>query len=201
MSAKPSPHILIAGGGVAAVEAVAALRTLAGPLPRITVIAPDDELVPRASSVASPFGLGAPNPLSFAAIQRHAGFELTRGRLAAVRAGEHVAELDGGEMIGYDKLLVAVGACPHPALPRAVTFSGPRDVPALERALDSPRIAFVVPTASSWALPAYELALMAATELRDRGAEPQLTVVMAEPAPLWVFGSEAGRRGACPPPL
>ena len=29
-------HIVIAGGGVAAIEAVAALRALAGPLPRIT---------------------------------------------------------------------------------------------------------------------------------------------------------------------
>src|SRR4051812_36358219 len=113
MSLKPSPHIVIAGGGVAAVEAVAALRTLAGPLPRITVIAPDDEFVPRASSVATPFGLGAPNPLSFAAVQRHAGFELVHGTLAEVCAGEHVAELEGGEMIPYDKLLVAIGALPR----------------------------------------------------------------------------------------
>ena len=33
---------------------------------------------------------------------------------------------------------------------------------------------------------------MAAVELRNRGAEPEITVVTPEPAPLWVFGAEAG---------
>ena len=33
---------------------------------------------------------------------------------------------------------------------------------------------------------------MAATELRSRGVEPEITVVTPEPAPLWVFGPEAG---------
>jgi sulfide:quinone oxidoreductase len=38
----------------------------------------------------------------------------------------------------------------------------------------------------------YELAIMAAIELRDRGREPEITLVTAEPAPLWVFGERAG---------
>ena len=62
MTRQP-PHIVIAGGGVAAVEAVAALRALAGPLPRITLLAPEAQLTPRAASVAAPFGFGAPAPL------------------------------------------------------------------------------------------------------------------------------------------
>jgi sulfide:quinone oxidoreductase len=40
-------------------------------------------------------------------------------------------------------------------------------------------------------LPAYELAIMAAGELRSRGAEPEITIVTPEPAPLWVFGEAA----------
>jgi sulfide:quinone oxidoreductase len=32
---------------------------------------------------------------------------------------------------------------------------------------------------------------MAATELRDRGIEPEITIVTPEPAPLWVFGEYA----------
>ena len=32
---------------------------------------------------------------------------------------------------------------------------------------------------------------MAATELRNRGREPEITVVTPEAAPLWVFGAEA----------
>jgi len=189
---KPAPHILVAGGGVAAVEAVVALRALAGPLPRITLLAPGDELPQRPAAVAAPFGFGLPAPLPFDAIRRHAPFDLRRGTLAAVDPERHVATDDAGAELAYDKLLVAVGARPVPALEGAITFAGAADAPAVAAALDeTARLAFVLPSASSWALPVYELALMAAAELRDRGAEPELTVVTAEPAPLWVFGAEA----------
>ena len=168
MPPKP-PHVLIAGGGVAAVEAVAALRALAGPRLRITVLSPVDELVPRPASVASPFGFGPPNPLPLAAVQRHARFELHRGKLARVEPDEHVVIDDVGEPIEYDTLLVAVGARAQPAVPGAITFRGPGDAGAVARAVeDSPRLAFVLPSVSSWALPVYELAILAAAELRSR---------------------------------
>jgi sulfide:quinone oxidoreductase len=103
MTRKPS-HIVIAGGGVAAVEAVAALRALAGPLPRITVMAPEAEFAPRAAAVATPFGFGAPRALPFDAIRRRAHFDLHRGTLAAVEADAHVAVDHNGEGLHYDKL-------------------------------------------------------------------------------------------------
>jgi hypothetical protein len=81
-------------GGVAAVEAVAALRALAGPLPRITLLAPEDELPQRAASVAAPFGFGMRGPVAFDAIRRHAPFDLHRGTLARVEADDH-AVVDG----------------------------------------------------------------------------------------------------------
>ena len=185
-------HIVIAGGGVAAVEAVAALRALAGPLPRITLLAPDDELPQRAASVAAPFGFGMRGPVAFDAIRKHARFDLHRGTLARVEADDHVAVDDTGEPIGYDKLLIAIGAVQQPALDGALTFGGPRDVPSVSRAIDeASSLAFVVSSPSDWALPAYELAIMAAVDLRDRGREPRITIVTAEPAPLWVFGEQA----------
>ncbi len=191
MTRQP-PHIVIAGGGVAAVEAVAALRALAGPIPRITLLAPDAELTPRASSVATPFGFGAPSALPFDAIRRHARFDLHRGTLARVEPDAHVAVDEHGEPIRYDKLLVAVGARPEPAVPGAITFAGPADASAVARALEqTSRLAFVLPSATGWSLPVYELAIMAAVELRSRGAEPEITIVTPEPAPLWVFGAEA----------
>jgi sulfide:quinone oxidoreductase len=187
------PHIVVAGGGVAAIEAVAALRALAGPIPRITLLAPENQLTPRAASVATPFGFGAPNPLPFETIRRHARFDLHRGALARVEPDDHVAVADHGEPIRYDKLLVAVGARPEPAVPGAICFTGAADAAAVARAVEeTSRLAFVSPSPSGWALPVYELAIMAAAELRNRGAEPEITVVTAEPAPLWVFGAEAG---------
>jgi sulfide:quinone oxidoreductase len=192
MTRTPLQHIVIAGGGVAAVEALAALRALAGPLPRITLLAPEAELTSRPASVAAPFGFGLPAPLPFDAIRRHAAFDLHRGTLARVEPDDHVAVDEFGEGIHYDKLLVAVGACPQSALDGAVTFGGPADAPAVARALEeTSRLAFLLSKASAWALPVYELAIMAAVELRSRGADPEITVVTAEPSPLWVFGSEA----------
>jgi len=183
-------HIVVAGGGVAAVEAVAALRALAGPTPRITLLAPDTGLSSRAASVGTPFGLGAPGPLPFETIARRARFDLHRGTLARVEPDARVAVTGAGERIGYDKLLVAVGARPLPALAGAISFAGPADAPAVARAVaETSSLAFVVPVASAWSLPVYELAIMAAV---DRGAELEITVVTPEPTPLWVFGAKAG---------
>ena len=173
-------------------EAVAALRALAGHWPRITLLAPQDELTPRAASVAAPFGFGVPSALPYHVIQRHAHFDLHRGTLVRVEPDAQVAVDDQGESIHYDALLIAVGALPQLALPGAIGFAGPADAPAVAAALDqSSRLAFVLPDASGWALPVYELAIMAAVELRGRGLEPEITVVTPEPTPLWVFGPEA----------
>jgi sulfide:quinone oxidoreductase len=188
MTSTPPTHIVIAGGGVAAVETVAALRALAGPLPRITVLAPDPQLTQRAASVATPFGFGAPTPLPFAEIARRAVFASRVGTLAAVEADARVAVTANGQRLAYDILVVAVRARTRPAVEGAITFAGVADAPAVTAALqDAGRIAFVVPFASGWSLPVYELAIMAAVERR----EAEITVVTAEPAPLWIFGDEA----------
>lgn len=44
MTASP-PHVLIAGGGVAALEALIALRELAVERPRVTLLAPEPHFV------------------------------------------------------------------------------------------------------------------------------------------------------------
>jgi sulfide:quinone oxidoreductase len=192
MTTQP-PQILIAGGGVAAIEAVAALRALAGLNPRITVITPTTDLSRRPESVAAPFGLGRSAPLPFETIQRRAPFDVHNGTLTVVRPEDRVAVDDAGNELPYDALLLAVGATPLPAVPGAITFSGSASVADVEKALDATaRIAFVLPGGSSWALPVYELAILAATELRNRGHEPEITVVTPESEPLGIFGEEAG---------
>ena len=130
--------------------------------------------------------------LPFEAIQRHAQFDLRRGTLAAVDPGAQVVIDDHGERLAYDVLLIAVGARTSPGLPGAISFAGMADAPAVAETLEATsRIAFVLPAGSGWSLPLYELAIMAAAELRARGATPELTVVTPERAPLWVFGADA----------
>src|SRR5262245_28131288 len=61
-------RVLIAGSGVAALEAVLALRHLAGGRFRIELLGPTHALEHRQASVATPFGLGAPPPLDLHAL-------------------------------------------------------------------------------------------------------------------------------------
>jgi 2-polyprenyl-6-methoxyphenol hydroxylase-like FAD-dependent oxidoreductase len=51
-------EVLIAGGGVAGLEAAFALRDLAGDRVAVSILAPTDELVYRPTSVAEPFTSG-----------------------------------------------------------------------------------------------------------------------------------------------
>ena len=107
--------------------------------------------------------------------------------------------LDGGRELGFDVLVVAVGAVGRSA--RAgrgeLRRSGPgrrghRD-PRQGRAGELRRLVFAVPGETTWSLPVYELAMMAAADLRARGVEgATLGIATAEPEPLGVFGPAAG---------
>ncbi len=189
MTRREPERILIAGGGIAAVETVAALRALAGPIPHITLLAPETRMAQRPASVGAPFGFGAPGPLPLDEIARHVPFEHRVGSLAEVDPETHTVRTDWNQQISYDTLIVAVGAQPRPAVEGAITFTGPAEAAKVAEAVeDADRIAFVQPFASSWSLPVYELAIMAAVEHRGK----QVTVVTAEAEPLWIFGEEAG---------
>jgi sulfide:quinone oxidoreductase len=192
-------RVVIAGGGVAAVEALLALRQLVGRHVAIELLAPEREFVQRPASVGIPFGFGAPEPLDLDAIAADMGAEVRRAALAGVDRDRGVALLAGGGEVPYDRLIVAVGARPRPVLSGAVRFAGPPDVDALAAVLaaiergEARKLAFMVSAGSVWTLPVYELAVMAAVDLRDRGAhDVRLTVVTPEREPLWLFGTAAG---------
>ena len=194
----PRPRVVVAGGGVAAIEALLALRHAAGEQLSITLLAPERSFVSRPASVAGPFGLGGPAPLDLAAIAQDQGAELRRGALDGVDPVRHIA-LTGGEELPYDILVVAVGAVSTPGVPGALTFTGPAQAPAMAALLDRVeqrrlrRLVFAVPAESAWSLPIYELAMMTAVDLRDRGvADATLAVVTPEREPLALFGSAAG---------
>ena len=195
----PRPHVVIAGGGVAAIEALLALRHIAGQQVSITLLAPERSFVHRPSSVSGPFGLGGPAPLDLGAVAHDHGAELVQGALDGVDTERRVVVLHGGEAIGYDRLVVAVGAVQRPAVPGAVTFGGPGQAGEVAAVLDkverreARRLIFAVPAQATWSLPVYELAMMTAIDLRDRGIDlATLGVVTPEPEPLRLFGAAAG---------
>jgi sulfide:quinone oxidoreductase len=187
-------RIVIAGGGIAGLEALAALRCHLGAEPTIELLEANAELVERPMSVAAPFGPVAPRRFDLARIVADHGATVRPDRLASVdpRAGE--LRTVRGEILGYDALLVAVGARADVAVPGALTFTGPRDVDALRKLLDDlaarrvHAVAFAVPPGVTWALPLYELALMTAERLHAAGVDARLVLVTPEHGPLDVFG-------------
>jgi sulfide:quinone oxidoreductase len=194
----PRPlHVLIAGGGVAALEALLALRDLAEERVAIQLVAPSDEFVYRPLEVGAPFALGAVRRYSIEAITASRGARFRRDYLKRVVAEYRTVLLGSGAEVHYDALLVAVGARPVEALPGALTYRGMEDAPAMRRVIAEARdgqvqsLAFVVPAGVSWALPVYELALMTVKALADQESSPQVTIVSPEDAPLALFGRTA----------
>lgn len=188
-------HVLIVGGGVAALEAALALRELAGDRLAVTLLAPDRHFTYRPLSVGEPFGLGHATRYELQAIGADRGFMVVRDTLAAVEPHAHRVVTQDGDGLVYDRLLLALGARPRRAIEGALAFRGPQDAPRIADGLNAlgarRRVVFAVPPSPAWALPIYELALLTAHWGRRREAPLELTVVTPEARPLEVFGHSA----------
>ncbi len=194
----PGPRVVVAGGGPAAVEALLALRALAGDRPALELIAPDPELVVHAYDVLAPFHEGHEHRYPIARIVADLDVTLVRDELAAVDAQAHTVGLRSGAVRPYGALVVAVGARHIETVRGAIPFRGAQDASRLRALLLESRsghhrsVAFVVPGGRTWPLPVYELALYTAAWLAERGVDGvPLTLVSPEPAPLVAFGSRA----------
>jgi sulfide:quinone oxidoreductase len=191
-------RVLVAGAGVAALECVLALRELASSHVGVELLAPAAELVHRPSAVETPFG-GAPAArVDLKQLADDLGVRLHRDALASVDPAKHHVFSRDGDYVPYDILVVAIGARPREAVPGALTFRGPMSAGIVEQAIGrialdpSQRLVFAAPPGVRWLLPLYELALLSAATLRDRGiAEPDIAVATGEHQPLEVFGPAA----------
>ena len=91
-------RVLIAGGGVAGLEALLALRDLAGDRVELTLLSRDTEFVYRPMAIAEPFGRGRADrhPLADIAVGRSSAELIQRRRwsrsMPAGRAGDHGGE-------------------------------------------------------------------------------------------------------------
>ena len=131
-SKRDRMRVVIAGGGVAAIETLLALRELAGQRVEITLISPEREFLYRPVTVAEAFERGEARSYALAEILgNRGGGRLVRDTLAGVEPDDHVAVTDSGERIPYDTLVVAAGALAREPFPGALTFRGRGDVPAL----------------------------------------------------------------------
>jgi sulfide:quinone oxidoreductase len=198
-SDRERPRVLVAGGGVAALEACLLLRAHVGAEEvDIELLTPHQRFSYRPLSVLESFGGERTWSMPLARFAADQDLFVHHDALGEVLADDRQVVTTSGARRPYDILLVAIGARPVPQLPGATTFQGATDAPAIRHMLDDAaarlrrRIVFAVGPSASWPLPLYELALLTAADLRARGARPQLTIVTPEPGPLALFGPQAG---------
>lgn len=197
----PEPHrVVIAGGGVAALEALVALRRQAPASCRITLAAPTAAFAYRPLAVEEPFGRGGGRRFSLSTLARDLRATYLRDALGRVDAATRTVVLQSGAELAYDTLILATGARPYPAFAHGVTFDREQDAAAFDELLAdvdarlARHVVVVVPEHVGWTLPAYELALsIAAYGRRPAGREVGVTLVTYERQPLAAFGTTASR--------
>jgi sulfide:quinone oxidoreductase len=192
-------RLVIAGGGFAALEAALALRALAGDRLIPALVSPEPYFTYRPAATTEAFDEAPPMTYELSQIASDLGAEHHRAALARVVPQERYVELDTGKKLDYDFLVLAVGAHAGAAVPGALTFRDQRDLAIFKTLLDEidagvvRRVAFAVPSAQAWSLPAYELAFLTAAHAARGALEAEIVLVTPEPAPLAVFGSRASR--------
>ncbi len=196
-STGPVPRVLIAGGGVAALETALALRELARDRVELELLSSAEHFVYRPHQVLEPFRLEPAERIPWTEITAELGVHRIPHDLHVVDSEASAVRTTAGFWHPYDALVVAVGAIAHQALPGAVTIGAPGASYALRRLLSRVQIGatrdlvFVAPPDCSWTIALYELALLSAEAAAGAGAHPVFTIVTAERAPLAVLGPEA----------
>lgn len=203
MSASGSVHdqiqpVIIAGAGVAALEAVLALRARAGNELPIELVCPRERFEYRPLLVLEPFVDVPSSGIDLANFAADQGVGLHSQRIVSVDPDAHTVTTADGCELAYQALLVAVGAHAASSVPGARCFRDYGDALALRDALDrvasgrARSLVFAVSNPSEWALPIYELALLARAELDGyRVPRDAVKLLTAERAPLEMLGQDA----------
>jgi sulfide:quinone oxidoreductase len=199
MSTANGPaRVLIVGGGIAGLEALMALRDLAGDRAELTLVAPNPEFTYKPLTVEEPFLPVVAERHELEPWVSEFGGTFVRGAAARVESDAHAVELEGGARLSYDILVVCMGARSRSAFQAAVTFQASGESLSVDEVLaegaadESQTVAFVVPPGVSWPLPLYELALMTRRRAEERGLrDVRLLLITPESGPLILFGRAA----------
>lgn len=194
--------VLIAGGGVAGLEAAFALRELAGDRVVVTVLSAGEDFVYRPLSIGEPFNRSHAEHYDLAGLATESGAELVHGTLARVDSEARIAHTAEGAELHYDALLVATGARIEPAYEHATNIDDTRMDDLLHGLVQdieegyTHQLAIVVPAPMPWPFPAYELALMASERAYDMQTDLAITLLTPERMALEVFGDQVSRQVA-----
>ena len=194
------PRVVIAGGGVAGLETLLALRALAADRVDVTLLAPELKFVNRSMAVDQPFKPQRVRGLRLADTAAELDARWHHGALDRVEHDQRRIVTKDGRSLRYDMLVIAIGAHPEREWhsDAVLTYHDGRDGPDYRLLLHQLRegrlnsVAFVKPAGPSWPLPLYDLALLTAADCaaHDR-SEVDLSLITPEAQPLAIFGSSA----------
>ncbi len=194
------PRVLIAGGGVAGLETLLALRALAGDRVDVTIVAPELRFINRSMAVDQPFKRQRARGIRFEDAAAELGARWHRGALDRVQHAQRRGVTKDGDELPYDTLVLAIGARSERewSSEGVLTYHDGRDGPGYRLLLHRlregrvARLAFVKPAGASWPLPLYDLALMTAADraVHERW-EVELSLITPEEQPLGIFGNAA----------
>ena len=162
--------VVIAGGGVAALETALALHELAGDRVKLTLLAPTPDFVYRPIAVLEPFVHRPPRQLPLATFAAELHATLVQDTVATVDCERRVVRTGSQRELAYDVLVIAVGARVGEVLGDAVAMDVSRmdeSLHGLVEEIDGGAVrslAFVAPT-PTWPLPVYEVAPVSYTHL------------------------------------
>src|SRR5437763_5040940 len=129
-------RVVVAGAGVAGLEAALALRALAGELVDVEIIAPEPAFVYRPAAVAEPFAKGVVRRFPLDRLVAAAGARFRHDLLVSLDEERKSVRLNSGDTLEYGMLVVAVGARLVEAIPGALTFRGTEDRGAMSDVLE-----------------------------------------------------------------
>jgi sulfide:quinone oxidoreductase len=194
----PDPlRVVIAGGGVAALEALAALGAVVPRRVTPVLITKTINFRYRPQLIGEPFGHGAPRAYPLDRIAADHGAELIADDVVEVMPDMHTVRTASDALVRYDVLIIATGARAYPAFQDGITFDRETSPDDFDDALAdlgaglAPHVAIVVPDGVTWTLPAYQLALATAAwgRAHHNPTASVVTLLTPERRPLEAFGA------------
>lgn len=190
-------RVVIVGGGVAALEAMLAIREMGGPRVAVDMFAPRKDFVLKPLGVSEAFGQGEALTYDLEELATNAGATFHLRTVKSVDREHRRIHLHEGIEFPYDYLIVATGTKALWVVPGAKTFWGLHGQEMISELLASlhpsshDRILLTMPEPAVWPLPVYELALFLAADAETTESGPSIGIVTPERVPLEAFGEHA----------
>ena len=119
-------NVVIAGAGVAGLEAAFALHEMAADRVAVTLLSPGDEFVYRPLSIGEPFSATHAERYRLGPLAAAAGADVVHDTLISVDAHRQVLRTGGGAELSYDALVLALGAALQPIAQHATNVDDTR---------------------------------------------------------------------------